>query len=248
MTTAPVHAHIKPPVPPDQLEYKRLKQGEFWRHIPAYAEVDEATFLDHLWQQRKSVKTAEELLQTIREVCSTEFYRDAEEGFRRAPMAVRVSPYAIALIDWNDPVDDPIRRQFIPLASTSLPDHPRLVLDSLHEQQDSPFPDWSIATSIKRSSCRSTSVRSTAGSARAATQSDRIRRTSIRSRSRKRPRSGKTPSTTSRSGPSSRTSSSPAVTSISFRRRTSSSSATRSSTFRTCAGCASPPKAPRSCR
>ncbi len=62
MTTAPVHAHIKPPVPPDQLEYKRLKQGEFWRHIPAYAEVDEATFLDHLWQQRKSVKTAEELL------------------------------------------------------------------------------------------------------------------------------------------------------------------------------------------
>ncbi len=55
-------------------------------------------------------------------------------------MAVRVSPYAISLIDWNDPVDDPIRRQFIPLASTSLPDHPRLTLDSLHEQQDSPVP------------------------------------------------------------------------------------------------------------
>ncbi|HKE37274.1 MAG TPA: KamA family radical SAM protein, partial [Candidatus Baltobacteraceae bacterium] len=50
------------------------------------------------------------------------------------------SPYAISLIDWNDPVSDPIRRQFVPLASTLLPDHPRLTLDSLHEQGDSPVP------------------------------------------------------------------------------------------------------------
>src|SRR5579863_7310579 len=140
MSTMTASPHLKPPVAPEQFEYKNLKQGEFWRHIPAYANVDEATFLDHLWQQRQSVKTASELLETIRDVCSTEFYRDAEAGFRRAPMAVRVSPYAIALIDWNDPVNDPIRRQFIPLASTSLPDHPRLTLDSLHEQQDSPVP------------------------------------------------------------------------------------------------------------
>ncbi|MGA8383698.1 MAG: KamA family radical SAM protein, partial [Candidatus Cybelea sp.] len=137
LTAAP---HVKPPVSPDHFEYKQLKQGEFWRHIPAYAEVDEATFLDHLWQQRQSVKTAEELLETIRGVCTSEFYEDAEEGFRRAPMAVRVSPYAIALIDWSDPIGDPIRRQFIPLASALLPDHPRLTLDSLHEQQDSPLP------------------------------------------------------------------------------------------------------------
>jgi lysine 2,3-aminomutase len=118
MTTASAVHHLKPPASPDQLEYKNLKQGEFWRHIPAYADVDEATFLDHLWQSRKSVKTAEELLETIREVCSPEFYRDAEAGFHQAPMAVRVSPYAIALIDWDDPIGDPIRRQFIPLAST----------------------------------------------------------------------------------------------------------------------------------
>ena len=44
--------HLKPPAPPEQFEYKKLKQGEFWRHIPAYADVDEATFLDHLWQQQ----------------------------------------------------------------------------------------------------------------------------------------------------------------------------------------------------
>src|SRR5581483_3388235 len=133
-------SHLKPPVPPQQFEYKNLKQGEFWRHIPAYKDVGEATFLDHLWQQKHAVKTADELLAAIKDVCSPEFYADAESGFKRAPMAVRVSPYAIGLIDWNDPLNDPIRRQFVPLASTLLPDHPRLTLDSLHEQGDSPVP------------------------------------------------------------------------------------------------------------
>jgi lysine 2,3-aminomutase len=132
--------HKKPPVQPETLEYKNLKQGEFWRHVPAYSEVDEATFLDHLWQQKHAVKTPEELLETIKDLASPEFIKDAEAGFHRAPMAVRVSPYAISLIDWNDPYDDPIRRQFIPVASTLLPDHPRLTLDSLHEQDDAPVP------------------------------------------------------------------------------------------------------------
>jgi len=131
-------SHLKPPATAELFEYQNLKQGEFWRHIPAYRDVDEATFLDHLWQQKNAVKTPAELLNTIKDVCSPEFFADVAEGFARAPMAVRVSPYAISLIDWNDPVNDPIRRQFVPLASTLLPDHPRLTLDSLHEQDDSP--------------------------------------------------------------------------------------------------------------
>jgi lysine 2,3-aminomutase len=133
-------AHKKPPVSAEQFEYKNFKQGEFWRHVAAYRDIDETTFMDHLWQQKKSVKTPEELLETIKDLCSTEFFKDVEEGFKRAPMAVRVSPYAISLIDWSDPVNDPIRRQFVPLASALLPDHPRLTLDSLHEQDDSPVP------------------------------------------------------------------------------------------------------------
>ena len=132
--------HLKPPVNASHFEYKELKQGEFWRHVPAYREVDEATFLDHLWQQKHAVKTPQELLATIKDLCSGDFFADAEAGFEKAPMAVRVSPYALALIDWNDPVNDPIRRQFVPLASALLPDHPRLTLDSLHEQADSPVP------------------------------------------------------------------------------------------------------------
>ncbi len=132
--------HKKPPAEAESFAYKDLRQGEFWRHVPAYREVGEATFLDHLWQQKHAVKTPEELLGTIESLAPPEFIADAKAGFRLAPMAVRVSPYAISLIDWHAPYDDPIRRQFIPVASTLLPDHPRLTLDSLHEQDDSPVP------------------------------------------------------------------------------------------------------------
>ena len=55
-------------------------------------------------------------------------------------MSVRVSPYLLSLIDWSDPYEDPLRRQFIPLGSRLLPDHPKLDLDSLHEQADAPVP------------------------------------------------------------------------------------------------------------
>ncbi len=131
---------LKPPVDPATFAYRNVRQGEFWRIIPAYAGVDEATFLDHIWQGRQSIKTPDELLETITDLVPASFIEDAREGFARAPMAVRVSPYLIASIDWNDPYNDPIRRQFIPVASRLLPDHPRLTLDSLNEQNDSPVP------------------------------------------------------------------------------------------------------------
>jgi lysine 2,3-aminomutase len=86
------------------------------------------------------VKTADELLETIADLADPSFIADARQGFLRAPMSVRVSPYAIASIDWNAPYTDPIRIQFIPVASKLLRDHPRLTLDSLHELDDSPVP------------------------------------------------------------------------------------------------------------
>src|SRR5450631_2052931 len=138
-TIAPL-LRAKPPVDPATLAYRNVREGEFWRSIPAYADVDEATFLDHIWQGRQSVKTTEELLETIKDLVPAAFFDDAREGFRRAPMAVRVSPYLIASIDWSAPYTDPIRRQFIPVASQALADHPRLTFDSLNEQDDSPVP------------------------------------------------------------------------------------------------------------
>jgi lysine 2,3-aminomutase len=136
----PGYLHSKPPAGPQALEHMDLLQGEFWRKIPAYRDVDEATFLNHLWQYQHSVKTPEELLGTIQELAPDHFIDDVRTGFHKAPMNVRVSPYAISLIDWANPYEDPIRTQFIPLASRLLPDHPKLSLDSLHELDDSPTP------------------------------------------------------------------------------------------------------------
>lgn len=41
-------------------------------------------------------------------------------------------------VDWENPRNDPIFRQFLPMKSVMLPDHPKLTLDSLHEEADSP--------------------------------------------------------------------------------------------------------------
>jgi lysine 2,3-aminomutase len=130
----------KPPVAESALEHKNLRQGEFWREIPAYKDVDEATFLSHLWQGKNSITTVEKLIETIQDLVTPDFIEDARAGFGRAPMSVRVSPYMIATINWKDPYNDPIRTQFLPLGSRLRPDHPMLTLDSLHEQDDAPVP------------------------------------------------------------------------------------------------------------
>lgn len=129
---------IKPAVDPATLTHRQLLGGEFWRKIPAYREVDEATFLDYRWQMKNSVTKVAKLLATVQDLANDEFMTDVRDGFHHAPMAVRVSPYMLSLIDWSDPYNDPIRRQFIPTGSELLPDHPKLDLDSLHEMEDSP--------------------------------------------------------------------------------------------------------------
>ncbi len=130
----------KPPVDPASLVHRELLSGPFWQRIPAYASVDEATFLDHNWQAKNTITKASKLLDALQDLVSPEFYRDVEEGFSKAPMSVRVSPYLLSLIDWSAPYEDPLRIQFIPAASRLIPNHPKLTLDSLHEQEDAPVP------------------------------------------------------------------------------------------------------------
>jgi len=131
---------LKAPVEPAALEHLRLLQGPFWQRMPAYAAVSEAEFLDHRWQAKHSITKIPKLLEALRGLVSDDFIKDAEAGFARAPMSVRVSPYLLSLIDWSRPYEDPLRLQFIPLASRLLPDHPNLDLDSLHEREDMPVP------------------------------------------------------------------------------------------------------------
>jgi lysine 2,3-aminomutase len=133
--------HKKAPVDPASLAYKELLRGPFWQKMPAYRDVTEQQFLDHAWQAKNTITNIPKLLKALEGLVSPAFIADAEEGFKHAPMSVRVSPYLLSLIDWTgDPYADPLRIQFIPVASRLLPDHPKLHLDSLHEQADAPVP------------------------------------------------------------------------------------------------------------
>ena len=136
----PERRTTKPPADPSTLAHRQLREDEFWRQIPAFSQVDRETFLDHRWQMKQSVYGPEQLFATVRDIAPADWLQDAIEGFSRAPMAVRVTPYLLSLIDWQDPYRDPIRTQFIPVASRLTPDHPMLTLDSLHEQEDAPVP------------------------------------------------------------------------------------------------------------
>src|SRR5574338_1618460 len=132
--------HLKPHVDPSTLQHRNLLDGPFWQRIPAYRSIDEATFLDHSWQAKNTITNPQKLLAAVQDLVPKSFYDDVEQGFHRSPMSIRVSPYLLSLIDWNAPENDPLRRQFIPIASRLLPDHPKLTLDSLHEQADAPVP------------------------------------------------------------------------------------------------------------
>ncbi|MFT7580538.1 MAG: lysine 2,3-aminomutase [Myxococcota bacterium] len=131
---------LKAPVDPATLTWRNFDRSAYWQKIPAWKDVDEATFADPKWQERNAVTSTKKLVERVRDVVDAAFVEDVERGFDRAPMAVRISPYLVSRIDWSDPYHDPIRRQFLPLGSEAEPDHPMLTLDSLHEQGDAPVP------------------------------------------------------------------------------------------------------------
>jgi len=135
---APEHREIPPPVPEEELDHRKLDDSEFWREIPPFEDVDEEQFLDYMWQMRHAVYGEDDLLETLDGLAPEAFVDDVQRGFHRAPMTVRITPYIFSRIDWDNPWDDPLRQQFLPIASRIQPDHPMLTLDSLHEQQDAP--------------------------------------------------------------------------------------------------------------
>lgn len=137
-------AHVDPPSTAlstgESFAHRDLREGDYWRALPAYADTTAAEFGDHRWQQRQTVTNVRQLRETLGTIVPETFYEDLAAGIAAAPMALRISPHLLALVDWRDPLADPIRTQFLPLRSQQMPNHPMLQLDSLHEQEDSPVP------------------------------------------------------------------------------------------------------------
>lgn len=119
-------------------QWRQFRSGEFWKHIPVWKDVDYDTFVDHKWQEKNVITNHRTLLHTISDLVDDDFLEDALEGFSLAPMTTRITPYLLSLMNLEDPVNCPIRRQFLTLGSHLQPDHPMLRFDSLNEQADSP--------------------------------------------------------------------------------------------------------------
>jgi len=136
----PPSSRSSSPAPQPGLEHRDLRDDDYWRGIPGFAHVSADHFHTHTFQARHSVTNVQQLRDTLGHLVPDSFFKDLSDGLQRAPMALRISPYLLSLIDWANPIDDPIRAQFMPLASTQQPDHPCVRLDSLGEQADSPVP------------------------------------------------------------------------------------------------------------
>ncbi|CAN8098714.1 unnamed protein product [Discula destructiva] len=139
----------------DRRDYDAPQRDEFWRSVPTYANVPTSDFLSYRWSIHNTVQGKIKLWNFLNAVvpdeipldkCASKFQskedllKDVFDGIDAAAMAIRITPYVLSRIKWQDPRHDPIFRQFLPLKSAMLPDHPKLTLDSLHETADSPAP------------------------------------------------------------------------------------------------------------
>jgi len=91
-----VPAALKPAVDPTAYAHRNFRDDEFWRQIPGYAGVDRATFLDWKFQNKHSVTSLDKLAAVLGNLVSPAFLDDVRAGIVRAPMNVRISPYAVA--------------------------------------------------------------------------------------------------------------------------------------------------------
>jgi lysine 2,3-aminomutase len=117
----------------------------FWQKIDEYAAVTNEVFHSYGFQTKNSLSNispaaAEKLLSFIRARTDESFAIDVTHGLAHSCMSVQVTPYVLSLIDWQDPLNCEIRKQFIPLKSTREPDHPLTRMDSLHEKHYSRAP------------------------------------------------------------------------------------------------------------
>jgi lysine 2,3-aminomutase len=140
LTDIEIPDSIKGIVEHEELQHRIFNKTEFWRKIPAFKDVPREEFIEFKFQNKYTVRTVDRLEEYIKGLVDPAFIADVKKGMERAPMNLSISPYLLSLINWDDPYNDPLRIQFIPIDSGFLNDHPMLTLDSLAEQDDSPVP------------------------------------------------------------------------------------------------------------
>ena len=118
-------------------DHNKFLSSEFWKDCPLYSSVKKEEFLNYTFQIQNSI-TEKSLFSSLGKVADSNFIEDVRKGILQSPMAIRISPYIFSLIDWKNPYEDPIRKQFLPVNSAFQPNHPQCFFDSLNEQKHSP--------------------------------------------------------------------------------------------------------------
>ncbi|KAI1489052.1 L-lysine-aminomutase [Biscogniauxia mediterranea] len=128
-------------------------RSEFWRDIRPYRDVSREQFMSWNWNIKNVLEKKKYLWEFLYDVLPGEIPRvkglagmqsrddfmvDINQGIRASAMSVRVMPYILSRINWQDPANDPLFRQFIPLKSVMVEDLEVGKLDSLNEKTDSP--------------------------------------------------------------------------------------------------------------
>ncbi len=98
-------------------------------------------FSNHLWQDKNSVTRFDQLEASLRGVAPKMVLDEIKNGLDKVGMSIRINPYMLDMIDWENACDDPIRKQFLPMLSESEPDHPCMTIDSLEERNTTPAPN-----------------------------------------------------------------------------------------------------------
>ena len=151
-------------------------------------------------RRKNSITRPEKLLDVLRDLAEPDVRRRRRR--RRstsAPMALRLSPYILSLIDWDEPVRGPAAPP-VPAARLEHAARPSRASASTRwaSATTPPCRAWCTATPTRCCSWRSTPARCTAASARAPTPSAPTTAASRRSASRSARPAGRRPSSTSR--------------------------------------------------
>eukprot|EP01084_Bolivina_argentea_P092413 166261_1 len=111
----------------------------WWQKLLPFRDITKDVFCNHVWQTNHSI-TSKNMTQFLvnLQCLNDNFIKDVSDSLAVNTMSTRVTPYILSLINWTDPYNDPLRKQFIPTYSTKLPDHPQSIFDQANEQNDSP--------------------------------------------------------------------------------------------------------------
>ncbi|KAI8944962.1 L-lysine-aminomutase [Xylaria longipes] len=130
-----------------------IEEPEFWHQVPAYRGTSRDEFFSWRWNTKNVVERKEKLFEFLETVVPEEipravgeagmqtrdeFLGDIAGGMKLSAMSVRLMPYVICMINWTDPANCPIFRQFVPVRSIMIKDHHYAKLDPLHEKLTMP--------------------------------------------------------------------------------------------------------------